>query len=158
MAEYETELTPAGFDQTIKLLGGARVLRRQVHSPLEAHDLLKDGIPAEALHHLVSQLAAFNSDTQTFEETFGMSLRTYQRNKNDPHKSLNAEQSGKAWIIAEMVGRMIAIFGSLEEVETWLARPAMALEQRRPIELLSTSAGIKLVEDHLTRLEYGVYT
>jgi uncharacterized protein (DUF2384 family) len=31
----------------------------------------------------------------------------------------------------------------------------MALEQRKPIDLLSTPAG---VEDHLTRLEYGVYT
>jgi putative toxin-antitoxin system antitoxin component (TIGR02293 family) len=40
----------------------------------------------------------------------------------------------------------------------WLERPALGLEQRRPIDLLSTTAGVKLVEDLLGRLEYGVYT
>ena len=34
----------------------------------------------------------------------------------------------------------------------------MAFEQRKPIDLLSTPAGVASVEDHLTRLEYGVYT
>ena len=29
---------------------------------------------------------------------------------------------------------------------------------RKPIDLLSTPAGVESVEDHLTRLEYGVYT
>src|SRR5438067_1157876 len=44
------------------------------------------------------------------------------------------------------------------EAEDWLKRPAMALDQRRPIELLATPAGIRLVEDLLGRIEYGVYT
>ncbi len=34
----------------------------------------------------------------------------------------------------------------------------MALEQRKPIDMLSTPAGFELVEEHLTRVEYGVYT
>ena len=39
-----------------------------------------------------------------------------------------------------------------------LQQPALGLEQRRPIDLLRTPAGVKLVEDFLGRLEYGVYT
>ncbi|HEV3423731.1 MAG TPA: antitoxin Xre/MbcA/ParS toxin-binding domain-containing protein [Paraburkholderia sp.] len=31
------------------------------------------------------------------------------------------------------------------------------LEQRCPIDLLSTPAGVELVEDLLERMEYGVY-
>ena len=31
------------------------------------------------------------------------------------------------------------------------------LDQRRPIDLLATSAGTQIVEDFLQRLEYGVY-
>jgi uncharacterized protein (DUF2384 family) len=34
----------------------------------------------------------------------------------------------------------------------------MALEQRKPIDLLSTPAGVETVEELLTRLEFGVYT
>ncbi|TIY10108.1 MAG: DUF2384 domain-containing protein, partial [Mesorhizobium sp.] len=39
----------------------------------------------------------------------------------------------------------------------WLERPAIGLDQRRPIDLLATPAGVELVEDYLERLEYGVY-
>ena len=50
------------------------------------------------------------------------------------------------------------MFGSQEEAEEWLRRPAMGLDQRRPIDLLATPAGVELVEDFLGRLKYGVYT
>jgi uncharacterized protein (DUF2384 family) len=33
----------------------------------------------------------------------------------------------------------------------------MALDQRRPIDLFSTPAGVETLETYLTRLEYGVY-
>jgi len=49
------------------------------------------------------------------------------------------------------------IFGSQEEAERWLDRPALALGGNRPINLLSTPAGIELVESHLERIEFGVY-
>lgn len=49
------------------------------------------------------------------------------------------------------------MFGSQEEAEQWLERPAIGLDQRRPIDLLATPAGIELVEQYLTRLAYGVY-
>ena len=35
--------------------------------------------------------------------------------------------------------------------------PAVGLDQRRPLDLLVTPAGTKIVEDFLQRLEYGVY-
>jgi putative toxin-antitoxin system antitoxin component (TIGR02293 family) len=39
-----------------------------------------------------------------------------------------------------------------------MQRPAMALDQCKPIDLLSTPAGVASLEEHLTRLEHGVYT
>jgi len=35
--------------------------------------------------------------------------------------------------------------------------PAMALENRRPMELLTTHVGAELVADVLERLRYGIY-
>ena len=49
------------------------------------------------------------------------------------------------------------MFDSQEEAEQWLGRLAIGLEQRCPIDLLATPAGIELVEQHLERLAYGVY-
>jgi len=42
--------------------------------------------------------------------------------------------------------------------EQWLERPAIGLDQWRPIDLMTTPAGLELVEDFLGRIEYGVYT
>jgi len=58
----------------------------------------------------------------------------------------------------QILAKATAVFGSRHEAEQWLERPAIGLEQRRPIDLLSTPAGAKIVEDFLTRIEFGVYT
>ncbi len=61
------------------------------------------------------------------------------------------------WKLAEILAHAIALFGSRREAEEWLVRPAMALDERSPLDLLATPAGLQLVEDLLQRLEYGVY-
>ena len=57
----------------------------------------------------------------------------------------------------EILARAADVFGSPEEAQQWLEQPALGLEQQRPIDLMQTPAGAKLVEDFLGRLEYGVY-
>jgi putative toxin-antitoxin system antitoxin component (TIGR02293 family) len=50
------------------------------------------------------------------------------------------------------------VFGSQAEAEQWLGRPAIGLDQRKPIDLLRTHPGARLVAEYLTRIEHGVYT
>jgi putative toxin-antitoxin system antitoxin component (TIGR02293 family) len=56
-----------------------------------------------------------------------------------------------------ILAKATEMFGSQQEAEQWLERPAIGLNRRRPIDLLATPAGVELVEDFLKRLEYGVY-
>lgn len=137
------------------LLGGPRILSRRITSTLDAHELLLDGLPGSALTHFVSHLLFIQTDS--LEKVFGMSLRTFQRRKDAPDKPLSQEQSGRAWKFAEILAKATDVFGSQEEAEQWLVRPAIGLDQRRPIDLLATPAGVELVEQYLTRLAYGVY-
>ncbi|SHH73077.1 type II RES/Xre toxin-antitoxin system antitoxin [Bradyrhizobium erythrophlei] len=137
------------------LLGGPRILSRRITSTLDAHELLLDGLPGSALTHFVSHLLFIQTDS--LEKAFGMSLRTFQRRKDAPDKPLSQEQSGRTWKFAEILAKSTDVFGSQEEAEQWLERPAIGLDQRRPIDLLATPAGIELVEQYLTRLAYGVY-
>jgi putative toxin-antitoxin system antitoxin component (TIGR02293 family) len=147
------------LERTVALLGGSQMLKRNVRSHMEAHDLLKAGIPAKALKHLVGEIAILRAPYHgALEKAVGISLRTYQRTKSRPTKTLSPEQSGKTWKFAELFARVVSIFGTKKEAEAWFERPAMALEQRKPIDMLSTPAGFELVEQHLTRVEYGVYT
>lgn len=138
------------------LLGGTKILRRPLRNPLDAHEMLLQGLPGEALSHLFENFVVLRKHA-SLEKAVGMSLRTFQRRKDVPKKPLSPEQSGRAWKFAEILAKATAVFGSQEEAEKWLERPAIGLNQRRPIDLLATPAGVEMVEDFLTRLEYGVY-
>jgi putative toxin-antitoxin system antitoxin component (TIGR02293 family) len=138
------------------LLGGERVLRHKLTSPLDAHEMLLEGLSGKALIHLVDSLMHLRSDV-SFEKAVGMSLRTYQRRKTAPAPRLSQEQSARIWKFAEILTKATAVFGSQEAAEQWLGRPAMGLDRNRPIDLLATPAGVEMVETFLTQLEYGVY-
>jgi putative toxin-antitoxin system antitoxin component (TIGR02293 family) len=58
---------------------------------------------------------------------------------------------------AEILAKATTVFGNQREAEEWLERPAIGLDQRRPIDLLASPAGARIVEDFLTQLEFGVY-
>ena len=49
------------------------------------------------------------------------------------------------------------MLGSQAEAEHWLSTPAMALNRRRPVDLLISPAGVEMVEQLLGRVERGVY-
>lgn len=138
------------------MLGGAKILQRELRSPLDAHEMLLQGLPGRALSYLVENLVVLGR-TASLEKAIGMSLRTFQRRKDAPSKPLSQEQSGRTWKFAEILAKATDVLGSQDEAEHWLERPAMSLDQRRPIDLLATPAGVELVEDLLGRIEHGVY-
>ena len=138
------------------LLGAPSTFRRVPRNPLEAHEMLLNGLPARALSHLVQNLVFLRWD-DSFAKAIGMSHRTYQRHAAASSKQLSPEQSGRTWKLAEILAKAASIFGSKEEAEQWLERPAIGLNQRKPIDLLATPAGTELVEDFLIRVEHGVY-
>ncbi|HEX3497866.1 MAG TPA: antitoxin Xre/MbcA/ParS toxin-binding domain-containing protein [Stellaceae bacterium] len=162
MSDLEEAAEPYSADSTAlkrvaDILGGPKVLKRTLRSPLDAHELLLRGLPGAALTYLVESIALLR-DPASLEKAVGMSLRTFQRRKTHPARKLSPEQSGRTWKFAEILAKAISVLGSREEAELWLERPAIGLDRHRPIDLLATQAGIEIVENHLERLEYGVYT
>jgi putative toxin-antitoxin system antitoxin component (TIGR02293 family) len=138
-----------------ELLGGQQILRRPLRDQLEAHELLVRGLPGKALAHFVDNLVVLRWD-DSFAKAVGMSLRTYQRHSLEGTK-LNQEQSGRTWKLAEIIAKATEVFGSRKDAEEWLERPAIGLNQRRPIDLLASPAGVEMVENFLDQVDYGVY-
>lgn len=58
---------------------------------------------------------------------------------------------------AAVVCQAIRVLGSEDDAERWLATPAIGLDSRRPVELLSSPEGNELVRTLLTRMDYCVY-
>ncbi len=127
-----------------------------IESDLEAHELLHRGLPRAALTSLIGKL--HDIPVTEVSEALGISLRTLQRHKSDPAAYLDVQQSGRTWEFAKILAKATHVLGSQDEAEQWLRRPAIGLDQQRPVDLLTTPAGVKLVEDYLERLEYNVYT
>lgn len=148
--------TPSLVARTTEIIGGQRVLKHAIRDRADVHDLIVHGMPYGAIEHLLSTFR--HLEPQTVGDAVGVSLRTLQRRRNQPTKPLRREQSDRTWQFTELLVKAAAILGSQEEAERWFNAPAMALDRRRPIDLVGSSVGARMVEQLLDRIEYGVYT
>ena len=160
MAAVEDDAPEVEIERVVELLGGQRVLHRRIRNRLEAHDMLDRGLPGQAVAHLIGSFTMLRRQGRhaSLEKAVGVSLRTCRRRNGDPERRLSPEQSGRTWIFAEILARATALLGCQSAAEAWLDRPALALDRRKPIDLLSTPRGVQTIKDHLTRLEHGVHT
>jgi putative toxin-antitoxin system antitoxin component (TIGR02293 family) len=144
------------FTQVVNFLGGRQIFKKTISSKLDVHEVILKGIPGGALTYMVKHIKTMKP--ADLVQAFGVSIRTVQRRTGTPQKPLSQDQGGRAWKFAEVLTTATDIFGSQTEAEKWLTSPAVALDQRRPVDLLSSPAGVEMVEQLLGRLEYGVYT
>jgi putative toxin-antitoxin system antitoxin component (TIGR02293 family) len=157
MTAYAAASANDNYTVAAGLLGGKKVLKQVLTGPAETHDLLVAGLPGRALSQLFKGMTVIKQ-ADALENGVGISLRTYQRSQKAPAKPLSTEQSARTWVFASVLAQAMRAFGSRELAEDWLQRPALALGQKRPIDLLATHEGVDLVRTLLGRIEYGVYT
>lgn len=158
MAQTATAVAHPGMDRVVDLLGGRSIFDRPFSTPLEAHESIQHGFPSKSLVVFVQRFPAIGRE-DTIDKVVGVSLRTFQRHKKPgARERLSREQSGKLYKAAEIVAKAVDVLGTPEAAERFLEEPTMALEGQRPIDLLSTPVGAELVEKHLGRVDYGVYT
>lgn len=89
-------------------------------------------------------------------ELIGVSVRTYQRQSKATLMSFAASEN--ILKLAELYEIGLSAFdNNKESFVTWLESPIPALNNDKPIQLLSSSLGIDLVKEELLRIEYSVY-
>ncbi|MEI9910732.1 MAG: antitoxin Xre/MbcA/ParS toxin-binding domain-containing protein [Bacteroidota bacterium] len=87
-------------------------------------------------------------------------LHSSHRNiqRKDDNELLDVYKSEQAIEIAQVISKCLDIFGTKESMQQWLSSPVIALGGKRPIDLLDTSFGIRMIFTVLHRLEHGVYS
>ena len=65
------------------------------------------------------------------------------------------EESDRAARVARTVALAERTFANRDKASRWLHKELRALDGRRPIDLIRTNAGARLVEDALTRIAWG---
>jgi putative toxin-antitoxin system antitoxin component (TIGR02293 family) len=136
------------------LLGGEAVLGRPVISSGALAEMVRNGLPAEALTELARRLDLRQAEISS---KIGIPQRTLTR-RMQRHARLTAAESDRTVRLAQVYANAVDTLGSEAKGAQWLKTPNRALRGARPIDQLDTDPGVREVEDILGRIAYGVYS
>jgi len=138
----------------ISLLGGKSIVTKPIHSDFDIISLSNDGITKASLDSLIGYLGI--SKKAFSENILDASVKTLERKASTD--KLNKHTSSVVIEIAKVVEHAFAVFEDEEKVKRWLNSPNRALNNIKPIDLFNIPTGLKMVNDILGRIEYGVYS
>ncbi len=136
------------------VLGGEAVLGRTVISSGVLAEMVREGLPAEALFQLAKRLALRQGEISA---KIGIPQRTLTR-RMQRHAKLTAAESDRTVRMAQVYANAVDTLGSEDKATQWLKTPNRALRGARPLDQLDTDPGVREVEDVLGRIAYGVYS
>lgn len=83
--------------------------------------------------------------------------RSLHRFRTEGH--LDEQASERLLLLANLTAHGLLVFdGQPDALANWLRYPLRELKNQAPLQLLATISGFGLVDDVLTRIEYGVYS
>ena len=93
-----------------------------------------------------------------FAAILGCSERTWWRARGGPPEVvLPAAASDRLLRTLRVLTHAGAVFDGKADARAWMSSPNAALGGASPLALLDTAEGVRLVDEVLTRLEFGVY-
>jgi putative toxin-antitoxin system antitoxin component (TIGR02293 family) len=124
-----------------------------LHNEMDLVNLSRKGILKQAVTNMAFKLGITQ---EKICEILHMSARNFQRIKdNAPLDIYTSEQTIE---MASVYAKAHKIFSNEESIKQWFQAPNYALGNQKPLDLLDTSFGVKMVTDVLGRIEHGVFS
>jgi putative toxin-antitoxin system antitoxin component (TIGR02293 family) len=139
--------------EVAELLGGSKVLGQRVSSQLKMADVVDEGLPTVSLNRV--KLALGLSDAE-LGHALGISLKTIHRLRKDPGRHLSSSASDRLYRVARLFHLAVEVFEDSEAAREWLRSPQIGLDDRVPMDLMTSDAGSREIEALLMRIDYGV--
>ena len=73
------------------------------------------------------------------------------------HQPLSKQESDKAVRVARITAMAEQVFGEPERAWRWLRKPQQRFDGKAPIDMLTTEAGARLVEEMLVQIDQGIF-
>lgn len=136
------------------LAGGWGSIRREtlLLSGVDRHNLIQEGLKTRILLRALRTFRYVPEDQLLL--AIGLSTKTLGRREES---RLGPRHSDAAMALIDVTDMAEHVLGTRELAEHWLSKSALALDGRRPMDLLTSTPGVEAVKDLLTRMEYGVY-
>ncbi len=152
LSHMTTPLISAEAPDVLAFLGGRKTLGLAPRAQADYVDMVRTGLPYNALRAVVSELALSLKDVQTVLQ---LSPRSLQRRKA---ARLTSVESERVLRLARVAAHASYVLGDRAAALRWLTRPNRALAGEVPLRLLDTDVGTDEVMEVLDRVLYGVYT
>ena len=134
-------------------LGGKKVLKVDVRSELDLAQAIHGGLPTRAVDAVLA--AGLIEPHELFQLVIPRRTLAHRKQKR---QRLTPEQSDRLARVVRVVSRAEEALGDEAKAARWLRRPNRALAGVRPIDLLESDVGSRMVERVLARIEHGVYS
>lgn len=131
-------------------------------SPSDRIQVIKGGVPATKAKRMISDL---HVDQRVMLAALNLSTATINR-KASRDEALSLDEGERVIGVARLIGQLQAMiedsgnpegFDAPEWLAQWLREPLPALGQARPIDLLDTMEGQRLVSTALAQIQSGAY-
>jgi putative toxin-antitoxin system antitoxin component (TIGR02293 family) len=132
-------------------LGGRDVLKRVVESDFDLVEAIEGGLPTAAVESVVRD-GTF-STSEIYELVLPRRTLTHRKEKGQP---LTPEESDRLTRAVRLAARAEEAIGNAEKAARWLRKSNRALLGKRPLDLLESDVGARMVERVLGRIEYGL--
>jgi putative toxin-antitoxin system antitoxin component (TIGR02293 family) len=132
-------------------LGGKKLLGVDVSSEVDFVELIERGLPLASLSVLAEQEGLGPDDIDRL--IIPRRTLSHRKARNQP---LNRTESERAIRIASLTSLAEETFANSDKARIWLRRETAALGGRRPLDLLETEPGARMVEQLLYRIGHGV--
>lgn len=136
-----------------QLLGGPEIIGHAIRSEMDLHKLGRLGVTKKVLVTLAGNI---NMPLAAISRMLHVTERTLQRKEDEDR--LNGAVTEQILQIAEVYARGSEVFDSTEDFQAWITTSNRSLGNQKPIDLLSSRYGAKMVIDALGRIEYGVFS
>ncbi len=134
----------------VKELGGRSVIGRNLSSPGDLRDAIREGFPSAVVEELMESSGL---TLKELAEALDLSPRSLQRRRRSGR--LARFESDRLYRLARIVALAQQSLGNRETASRWLKRSNRALGGIPPIAAIDTELGARQVEDVLGRIAYG---
>ncbi len=136
--------------QALDFIGGEQILQTPATTARDLIELVRHGLPIQAVDALVAR----GHLTPAELDRLVMPRKTlYHRRKLG---RLTAGQSDRLLRVARILALTEETFANRAKAQAWLRRPTRPLADERPLDLLDTEEGARVVERLLGHIAHGI--
>lgn len=134
---------------TAEQLGGSKAIGRRVQSDADMAGAVERGFPVATIDALRKRGVTDQEIGDLIIKPRTLSHRRAKRSRLTPEESDRAVKIARIRALAEKT------FADGTRADRWLHKELSALDGRRPMELIRTHAGARIVENLLARIAWG---